>query len=213
MVQLTTGERRTKMSFYAFVFLLVWVLLLIFLIVKYHFQLRVFGPGAVLLTLLLGVFVLTFPCAVSSADSNLPGIVLICHALFSFLSYGAFTLAFCSASLYVAHERLLKNKSLGLLQQHLPSLEALAELCFKFVSVGVPLLSLGILAGAIWSNLTYGYYLSFRPKELWSIFSWLFFGGYLALHQLAGWSKHKLVYLLIFGSLLVILFYMGVQLL
>lgn len=200
------------MSFYAFVFLSVWFLLLAYLIVKYRFKLKVFGPGVILLTLFLVAFILTFPRVASPVNANLPRIVLIIHALFSFLSYGAFTMAFCSALLYVVHERLIKNKSLGLLQQHLPSLEALAELCFKFVSVGVPLLSLGVLSGAIWSNLTHGYYFSFRPKELWSLCSWLIFGGYLYLHQLAGWSKHKLVYLLIFGSFLVIISYLGVQL-
>jgi len=44
--------------------------------------------------------------------------------------------------------------------------------------LGFPLLTLGLVLGAVWGKLAWGDYWNWDPKELWSLVSWLVFVGY-----------------------------------
>jgi len=46
------------------------------------------------------------------------------------------------------------------------------------VRLGFPLLTLGLVLGAVWGKLAWGDYWNWDPKELWSLVSWLLFVGY-----------------------------------
>jgi ABC-type transport system involved in cytochrome c biogenesis permease subunit len=50
---------------------------------------------------------------------------------------------------------------------------------YNLVRLGFPLLTLGLLLGALWANMAWGDYWSWDPKELWSLVSWLVYLGYL----------------------------------
>jgi ABC-type transport system involved in cytochrome c biogenesis permease subunit len=57
---------------------------------------------------------------------------------------------------------------------------------YKMVRLGFPLLSLGLVLGAVWGKLAWGDYWNWDPKELWSFASWLLFAGYLHFRHLYG---------------------------
>jgi len=46
------------------------------------------------------------------------------------------------------------------------------------VCLGFPLLTLGLVLGAVWGKMAWGDYWNWDPKELWSLASWLVFVGY-----------------------------------
>ena len=46
------------------------------------------------------------------------------------------------------------------------------------VRLGFPLLTLGLVLGAVWGKIAWGDYWNWDPKELWSLVSWLIFLGY-----------------------------------
>jgi len=54
------------------------------------------------------------------------------------------------------------------------------------VRLGFPLLTLGLVLGAVWGKLAWGDYWNWDPKELWSLASWLVFLGYLHFRYLYG---------------------------
>ena len=51
---------------------------------------------------------------------------------------------------------------------------------------GFPLLTLGLVLGAVWGKLAWGDYWNWDPKELWSLASWLVFVGYFHFRYLYG---------------------------
>jgi ABC-type transport system involved in cytochrome c biogenesis permease subunit len=50
---------------------------------------------------------------------------------------------------------------------------------YKMVRLGFPLLTAGLILGAVWGKIAWGDYWNWDPKELWSLASWLIFVGYL----------------------------------
>ncbi len=50
---------------------------------------------------------------------------------------------------------------------------------YNMVRFGFPLLTVGLVLGAVWGKLAWGDYWNWDPKELWSLASWLLFLGYL----------------------------------
>jgi len=52
--------------------------------------------------------------------------------------------------------------------------------------LGFPLLTLGLVLGAVWGKLAWGDYWNWDPKELWSLVSWLVFLGYFHFRHLYG---------------------------
>ncbi len=49
---------------------------------------------------------------------------------------------------------------------------------YKMVRLGFPLLTLGLILGAVWGKIAWGDYWNWDPKELWSFVSWLVYVGY-----------------------------------
>ncbi|MBE3123807.1 MAG: cytochrome c biogenesis protein CcsA [Planctomycetes bacterium] len=49
---------------------------------------------------------------------------------------------------------------------------------YRMVCLGFPLLTLGLVLGAVWGKLAWGDYWNWDPKELWSLVSWLMYLGY-----------------------------------
>jgi len=57
---------------------------------------------------------------------------------------------------------------------------------YTVTCLGFPLLTLGLVLGAVWGKLAWGDYWNWDPKELWSLVSWLVFLGYLHFRYLYG---------------------------
>lgn len=52
---------------------------------------------------------------------------------------------------------------------------------WRLVRLGFPLLTIGLVAGAMWGKRAWGDWWHFDPKELWSLATWLTFAGYFPL--------------------------------
>lgn len=57
----------------------------------------------------------------------------------------------------------------------------------RLVLIGLPLLTCGLLFGALWAKEAWGHYWTWDPKETWALLTWLSYLIYLHLHQ-----KHPL---------------------
>ncbi|KAG6540222.1 hypothetical protein Mapa_018347 [Marchantia paleacea] len=62
---------------------------------------------------------------------------------------------------------------------------------YRIISLGFPLLTIGILSGAVWANEAWGSYWNWDPKETWALITWLIFAIYLHTRMIKGWQEKK----------------------
>jgi len=89
----------------------------------------------------------------------------------------------------------------------------LDSLSFRVLAFGFPLLTLGILSGAVWANEAWGSYWSWDPKETWAFITWLIFAFYLHTRLQYGWEGKKSAFVATFGFFILWICYLGVNLL
>lgn len=89
----------------------------------------------------------------------------------------------------------------------------LDNLSYRILALGFPLLTIGILSGAVWANEAWGSYWSWDPKETWALITWLVFAIYLHARITKGWSGEKPAIVASVGFCMVWFCYLGVNLL
>nr|YP_009502194.1 c-type cytochrome synthesis protein [Porolithon onkodes]ASB29795.1 c-type cytochrome synthesis protein [Porolithon onkodes] len=90
-------------------------------------------------------------------------------------------------------------------------LESIDNLSYRTIGLGFPLLTIGIVAGAVWANEAWGSYWSWDPKETWALITWLIFASYLHSRLTKSWSGKKPAILASLGFLVVWICYLGVN--
>nr|YP_009396565.1 cytochrome c biogenesis protein ccs1 [Vertebrata australis]ARW65751.1 cytochrome c biogenesis protein ccs1 [Vertebrata australis] len=58
-------------------------------------------------------------------------------------------------------------------------IELIDNLSYRIIGFGFPLLTIGIISGAVWANDAWGTYWSWDPKETWALITWIIFAIYL----------------------------------
>ena len=58
-------------------------------------------------------------------------------------------------------------------------LQGIDNLSYRTIGLGFPLLTIGIISGAVWANEAWGTYWSWDPKETWALITWIVFAIYL----------------------------------
>jgi len=91
--------------------------------------------------------------------------------------------------------------------------QTLDNLSYRTLGIGFPLLTLGILSGAIWANEAWGSYWSWDPKETWALITWFVFAIYFHFRLTWGWKGKKPAIVASLGFVLVWVCYLGVNLL
>jgi cytochrome c-type biogenesis protein CcsB len=97
--------------------------------------------------------------------------------------------------------------------QRLSLADTLDNISYRMIGLGFPLLTIGIIAGAVWANEAWGSYWSWDPKETWALITWLVFAAYLHARITRGWQGRRPAILAASGFLVVWVCYLGVNLL
>lgn len=130
-----------------------------------------------------------------------PGVrsaLLPLHISVNVLGYAAFTLAFAVAVAYLLQERQIRAKRIGGVFQRLPSLDTLDKAALRCVLVGFPLLTVGIVTGAV---LTGGFAAATAAegtRQAFAVAAWVVFAAVLLLRVSAGWRGRRAA----FGTLI-----------
>jgi len=196
-----------SLSFFA------WGLALFLIIIRYKYAISVlfsFAVPLIVLTLLLSFSV---PTTIFPLAPVLKSIWLPIHVSLAFLGDAIFALTFCVGIIYLIQEHHIKNKKIGKTTRLLPSLNLLDQLNYRLLSIGFPLLTLGIITGSIWAEYAWGSYWSWDPKETWSLITWLVYAALLHQRLTVGWRGKKAAWVSIIGFLLIIFTFLGVNLL
>lgn len=113
------------------------------------------------------------------------------HIGVNVLGIVAFAIAFAAALGYVMQERALRKKQLSGVFTRLPALDVLDNLGFRAVTVGFPLLTVGIVSGAIWAVRIDPSAPIVSTAQSFALLAWLLFAGVLLLRVAAGWRGRR----------------------
>jgi cytochrome c-type biogenesis protein CcsB len=199
------GSPFESLSFFA------WAIVLIYLIYELRYQNRIMGAFVLPLALLAGSGAAALPRRIADLGPTIQGIGLWSHIALALLGNAAFALTFCSGLMYLIQERQLKSRHPGRLTFRLPALEILDDVAVKSVLFGFPLLTLAMISGSAWAEYARGSFFTLRPREVWSILSWLIYAGLLYARVSAGWRGRKAAVLAIMGFCFVLFAFFGVK--
>ncbi len=97
---------------------------------------------------------------------------LTVHVISYFCAYAVLTVSFVSSIVYLFSSVRRKTGE--------PS-EKAALVTRKSIQFAFPLLTMGLLTGAVWAKEAWGDYWSWDPKETWSLITWLMYLNFLHL--------------------------------
>jgi len=103
------------------------------------------------------------------------------------------------------------ESSVSIKKNRLSLLESIDNLSYRTISFGFPLLTIGIIAGAVWANEAWGSYWSWDPKETWALITWLVFASYLHARITKSWQGKKPAMIASVGFVVVWICYLGVN--
>lgn len=110
-------------------------------------------------------------------------------------------------------EQATVTSELSTLSDLSPFAKALDNLSYRTLGLGFPLLTIGILSGAVWANEAWGSYWSWDPKETWAFITWIVFAIYLHTRLSRGWKGTGPAVIAVAGFFVVWMCYLGVNLL
>lgn len=142
---------------------------------------------------------------------NLKTFWLFAHIIPLFLGYASFTVSFIFSVMYLTQERQLKKKSFGPLFESLPSLETLDALMWKTITLGFPLLTIGLVSGTVWAKTSniLGLLWYLDPKVTLGALTWLIYAAILHLRLGASFHGTRVAIVTIAGFVIVILTFFG----
>lgn len=129
------------------------------------------------------------------------------HTPLVILGYVALFIAFSAAVLYLIQERELKSKHPKMFYNRLPSLEMCDDLAYRALAIGFPLMTLGILSGALWAQTAWG--TLWDLKVVLASVTWLIYLMLIHYRLIAGWRGKKAAYMAIVGFLGVLVTFLG----
>jgi len=195
-----------SLSFFA------WMIIGILLIANLKYKVKVLGSFLTPIALILMLFAFALPKEIFPLAPVLKSFWHPFHVIFAFLGNAIFTLTFCCGVMYLIQEHQLKSKRMGALTKRLPPLNLLDDLSYQSLKFGFPLLTLGIITGAVWAEYAWGRYWNWDPKETWSLITWLLYAALLHQRLTVGWRGRKASIMAIIGFLTVLFTFLGVNL-
>ena len=187
-----------------------WMLILVFLAVEFRHRIHVLGSFMVPLALVSLVSAAALPETVPTLKPVFK--TLWFHVTLSMLGTVGFAVAFVAGVMYLIQDRLLKSKRFNVLYSKLPALDFLDHLNQQSIVFGFPLLTLGIVTGAISADFARGSYVNWNPEQTWALVTWLFYFVVLLGRLTVGWRAKRAAYLTVIGFACVILTLVGVVL-
>ncbi|MFQ5587651.1 MAG: inner membrane protein YpjD [Nitrospiria bacterium] len=182
-----------------------WAMVIAFFWVEIKYQLHILGSFILPLAFLSLISVAALNQDTSALSPTLANAWFGFHTLLSVLGVVAFSIAFIAGIIYLIQDRFLKSKQLTTLYSRLPSLNMLDQWNRQAILFGFPLLTLGIISGALWSQYTLGsLWGQNNSKQALSLGIWFFY--LLVLHGRIniGWRAKKAARLAIIGFIGVI---------
>lgn len=161
--------------------LFAWVMAAVYLALQLKTKTRVLGAFVSPMICLFMVVASIGLGGVVTAPPMLRGSLVTVHVILSVAGEALFAVASCAGLMYLIQDGLIRRKRSGGLSRLLPPLGDLDRINHICLLWGVPLLTLGGLAGSVWARIVWGSHWQWDPKQVWALAAW---GSYaFLLHQ------------------------------
>jgi len=162
---------------------------------------RTTSPGIFLFPL---VFLLTFVSTLARQPLQFDSPVVrsgwvVAHIALIFAGYAALFLSFAASLLYLVQERALKSKRQSAVTSRLPSLQTVDDISYKALLWGFPFMTLGLIAGAVVAQASFGASYFYDPKVLLSLGMWVVYVVLLYVRWNSAWRGRRAAYMASFA--------------
>ena len=165
-----------------------------YLLLRQRFRLHAMGAivGPLALTFLIGAQFVAAP----RGEADLPRGLLAFHIAANLIGLGVFLVAGGSSALYVLVESRLRHKKLALSpgSTRLPSLDALDRAAHRLLLVGFPLLTFGVVTGAIFTHRLVEHGGAAALRSVLGYATWGLLATVLLLRQIIGLRGRRAAY-------------------
>jgi cytochrome c-type biogenesis protein CcsB len=201
-------------NLYESLLFLSWCLLFILKLIEAKTNSKIIGAVILPIILLISSFAtLVLPKPMQSSSPLVPSLQsnwLMMHVSMMMFSYSILILGSLLSILMLV---LIKTKNSHLTRNSLVTNQNLIinldNWSYRTIGLGFPLLTIGIISGAVWANEAWGSYWSWDPKETWALITWLIFAAYIHARLSKGWSGEKVAILGSCGFFVVWVCYLG----
>lgn len=182
-----------------------WAIAGIYLGLQFKTKTRLLGA-------FIAPFILLFLIAAAGQGSNknlVPaewqGWLTALHLALAIAGEALFVLASAAGAMFMIQNNLLKHKKPGKLGRLLPSLGELDRINHLGLLWGFPLLTFGMIGGAIYAAFVWGGLWPTDPKVIWSFVVWIVYGFLLHQRLAIGWKGARIAALSCVAFLLFLL--------
>ncbi|MGD0274701.1 MAG: cytochrome c biogenesis protein CcsA [Syntrophales bacterium] len=168
-----------------------WVLAGGYLFLQFRTKTRVLGAfisPATLIILIAASAGIGGPVALPSVLKS--GLVSV-HVILAVAGEALFALASFAGAMYLIQDGLIRRKKASELSRLLPSLGDLDRINYLCMLWGFPLLTIGVLVGAVWARTAWGSVWQWDPKQIWTLMAWILYAILLHQRVAIGWKGRK----------------------
>ncbi|MEK6776645.1 MAG: c-type cytochrome biogenesis protein CcsB [bacterium] len=207
------GGRPPFQSLYESLSWFAWSTVIVYLYMERRWN-RVFLPGLIVTIMATGGCLFALFTREPEINPLFPALQsnwFVPHVILAFLSYAVFVVSCAVEIIYVLLRPAVlkgKAKSYGLLPGNLEDFHRSA---YNLVLFGYPLLTFGIVSGAIWADNAWGRFWSWDPKETWSLITWTVFTIYMHAMTIPKWRGWQASLFNILGFICMIMTFIGVS--
>jgi len=190
--QMVSKDYFPVLTLFETLFFYSWIMVTLSLVINHFFKmdLLIFFTN-ILGFIVMAVTIFANPAAAPALSEQLISELLFIHISLAMLSYVAFSISFILSLMYLAQNKLLKEKRWSPLLRKLPSLGLLDLYAYRLTMMGVPLLFLGLILGVLWAHVI-GQSIWLDPKIFTSILVVVVYCIYLYRRISYDWQGKKL---------------------
>jgi len=187
--------------------LFAWFLAITYLGMERFHRQRSVGPLVLPIVILLVCLGTLLAPPVPPPHPPARGTLFALHVTSNILAYAAFALSFVLSFLFLAQNRILRNRKPGTVIWQFPALEVLERMARSSVVVGLTAMLFGSVLGMIWTHRLRGTYLTGDPKEIASLSIFLLYAAYLWLARTTEWRGARSAVFCMMNFLVVVFSY------
>jgi cytochrome c-type biogenesis protein CcsB len=203
---------------------------LIFIIFAFRYNLWFAGGFVIAIAAVFLAYGVTWNEGTMPAVPSLQSYWAKIHVPLVVTSYGAFLVSFVLSGIYLARYYIELSLARGAATlsaatgetaaapnptaawlDTLPSLAQMDVTIYRVIAIGLPLLTLGIITGAMWAHDAWGAYWQWDPKETAALVSWIVYAIYMHLHTRNAWRGLRCSWVSVIGFATIIFCYLGVN--
>lgn len=202
---LVNPDSRDFLSFCA------WSVCAVYLVLQFKTKTRVLGAFISPVIMLFMIAAAGEEAGKSIRPQNLQSGLTAVHLFLTIFGEALFVMASGAGLMFIMQNYLLKNKKLSGTSRLLPSLNDLDRINHIGLLWGFPILSVGVIAGVVFAEISWKTGWLTDPKIIWTFAGWIIYGFLLHQRLAIGWKGYRMAVFSGVAFLLLLLSYCGVK--